>query len=95
MEGNRNDGNYIETLIICVFFRVTSLLHYAFGVLWRVRFDITNDEIPPELIKMKDNVRLATWLAIQLCTCMVCLKVLYIFCVVYTVFGLIQKYYKL
>lgn len=72
MEEKKNNNNLIQSLLISVFFRVSSLLHCAFGTLWRVQFKVENDEIPSELIEMKENIRRATWLAIKLCTCMVC-----------------------
>lgn len=72
IETKHNDDNSIQTLLICIFYKVTSLFHSAFGILWKIRFDVIDGEIPQELIDMKQQIRLATWLAIQCCPCMVC-----------------------
>ena len=72
----RDDGNYIQTLILVVFWVVTKCMRYVFFVLFRFDFsdcERERDGTPKIIEKMIRMCNKATYIAMHICNIMVCL----------------------
>ena len=65
--------NMVPTLLIAVIFRLYTLMRRGFGILFKHRFDKPDDGSRPALVQeMIDTFQLATWIAINLLSVIVC-----------------------
>ena len=71
-ETKKNNGN-LNSLLMTTIFTIFEDLQYVFSVLWKIKFKVKNDVVPPELIKMRKRLRDASWRAIKILPCMVCI----------------------